>query len=69
MNRMILDLRGRAFDAPETSWLAGPRAFRATGALFMPSHPEYYFYDARLPEEYDISIYFRDTQAAQGFAV
>jgi erythromycin esterase-like protein len=66
MARMILDLRGISFNSPETSWLAGPRAHRSIGAVFMPSHPEYYFYVARMPEEYDVVIYIHDTSAAQG---
>ena len=66
LSLMILDLRGIQFNSPETSWLEGPRAHRSIGAVFMPSHPEYYFYDARMPQEYDVVIYFQDTQAALG---
>ena len=66
MDKLILDLRNINFNLPEAAWLSGPRALRSIGAVFMPSHPEHFFYDARMPQEYDVIIYFYDTWAAQG---
>jgi len=64
--RLTLDLRGITFDSPATSWLAGPRDFRSIGAVFRPSAPQLFFYQARLPQEYDVIIYFDQTAAAVG---
>ena len=46
--------------------VAGPRAFRWIGCCYNPSKSDLYFYDARLPEEYDLIIYFENTRAAWG---
>ena len=61
MPRMILDLRGVDFDSTATDWLPGPRRFRIVGALYDDSNPLNYFYDARLPVEYDVIVYFQNT--------
>ena len=66
MPRMFLGLRGIDLGTPATSWLAGPRAFRSIGAVYNPSNANWYFYQPRLPEEYDLIIYFEETEAVVG---
>ena len=61
MPRMILDLRGVDYDSTATDWLPGPRRFRSIGALYDDTNPLNYFYDAKLPVEYDVIIYFENT--------
>jgi erythromycin esterase len=62
--RLILDLRDVDFSLAATSWLAGPRRMRSIGCCFRPSNELAHFYDAYLPEEFDLSIYFDDTSAS-----
>jgi erythromycin esterase len=61
MPRMILGLDGVDFNTGGTYWLPGPRRFRSIGALYDDSNPLNYFYDARLPVEYDVIVYFENT--------
>ncbi len=64
--RMMLDLRGIDFGTSATSWLPGPRPMRSIGSIFRPETEGVYFLNARLPEEYDLIIYFESTAAAVG---
>lgn len=61
MPRMYLDLRTIDFDSPATDWIPGPRRFRSIGAVYCDDYPEWYYYDARLPEEFDIIVYINST--------
>lgn len=61
MPRLFLDLRGIDLSPESTNWLAGPRPFRSIGAVYDRTKPEIFFSQSRLPEEYDVIIYFQDT--------
>lgn len=61
MPRIYLDLRTIDFDSPTTDWIPGPRRLRSIGAVYCDDYPEWYYYNARLPEEFDIIIYFKNT--------
>ena len=61
MPRLMLDLRGVDFDSTGTSWIPGPRRFRAIGAVYSAGSPEAYYYNASLPEEFDIIVYLENT--------
>lgn len=58
---MYLDLRTIDFDSPATDWIPGPRRFRNIGAVYCDDYPEWYYYSARLPEEFDIIVYLNRT--------
>ena len=58
--RFLLDLR-RPLASDSASWLAGPRLLRSIGCCFDPDQPHLYNYESRLPQEFDLMVYFRDT--------
>ncbi|MBI3659352.1 erythromycin esterase family protein [Candidatus Acetothermia bacterium] len=58
--RMFLDLRGIQVSSV-TEWINGPRPVRSIGAVYNDAHPDNFFYQARLPEEFDVLIYFEET--------
>jgi len=62
--RFLLDLRNRDPQSPATSWLAGPRSFRSIGSVYDASKPDAYWYQSRLPDEFDIIVYIEDTTAS-----
>lgn len=59
LDAFALDLRGRSYGSAATNWLAGPRRFRLIGAAVRPHDMQSHFVEAKLPEEYDVMIYFR----------
>ena len=58
--RFLLDLR-RPLASDSASWLAGPRLLRSIGCCFDPDQPHLYAYESRLPQEFDLMVYFRNT--------
>jgi erythromycin esterase len=58
--RFLLDLR-RPLASDSASWLAGPRPLRSIGCCFDPDQPHLFAYQSRLPDEFDLMIYFQDT--------
>jgi len=58
--KMFLDLR-EIGPGPATDWLFGPRFFRSIGAVYDSNTASRYFYPARLPQEFDVMIYFQET--------
>ncbi|MGH7469246.1 MAG: erythromycin esterase family protein [Longimicrobiales bacterium] len=63
--QFVLDLRGRAASSDSTSWLLGPRSFRSIGCCFNPALPQNYWYDTRLPAEFDAVIHFQTTNPSR----
>ncbi len=64
--RFVLDLRKVTADEnAETAWMMGPHPFRSIGTSYDPSRPLDYCYDARLPDEFDIIVYFDDTAPSE----
>ncbi|MBI1743387.1 erythromycin esterase family protein [Candidatus Acetothermia bacterium] len=61
ISRMFVDLRGIQAGSTETDWILGPRLFRSIGAVYRDDSPRAYYYNASLPEEFDVVIYFDDT--------
>ncbi len=61
MPRLFLDLRGIDFSSDATNWLTGPRPFRHIGSVYDRNRPARFFTQSRLPEEYDVVIYFQHT--------
>ncbi|UCH85071.1 MAG: erythromycin esterase family protein [Candidatus Latescibacterota bacterium] len=59
--RMMLDLRTIDFDSTATDWIPGPRPFRGIGAVYNDDYALNYFYNAKLPQEFDVMIYFEQT--------
>jgi erythromycin esterase len=64
MPRLILDLRGIDFDSTATDWIPGPRRFRSIGAVYDPDQSAGYYYQSRLPVEFDLIVYFQSTTAS-----
>jgi erythromycin esterase len=60
IEKMFLVLRGIQPGAA-TNWIFGPRPFRSIGAIYDDINPRLFFYEARLPEEFDALIYFQNT--------
>ncbi len=56
--RFLLDLRNRTASGDSAAWLAGPRRFRAIGAVYDPENDDVFSYQAHLPLEFDIVSYF-----------
>ena len=67
IEKMFLDLR-EVQPSAATNWLFGPRPFRSIGAFYDDLNPNLYFYDARLPEEFDALIYFQKTSPSVLFS-
>ncbi|MDX1394208.1 MAG: erythromycin esterase family protein [Gemmatimonadota bacterium] len=61
--RFFLDLRGRGYASPATSWLAGPRLMRAVGAVYTPLEPERFFLNVAMPQQFDVMIYIEVSSA------
>ena len=59
--RMFINLRNLQRASTASDWLFGPRRFRSIGAVYDDANPNNYFYSARLPEEFDVMIYFQET--------
>ena len=59
--RFFLDLRRLPSDPAVRDWVSTPHPFRSLGAAYRPSTPEDFIEPARLPEQYDVMIYFQDT--------
>jgi erythromycin esterase len=60
IDRMFINLR-QLQPSAATNWIFGPRPMRSIGAIYDAANPNRFFYDARLPEEFDAMIYFRET--------
>jgi erythromycin esterase len=58
--QMFLDLRGVPTSSPLADWLVGPHLFRSIGALYSAGSKNF-FYNTRLPEEYDVIIHLQNT--------
>jgi erythromycin esterase len=65
LQRFILDLRGVNFETVATSWLGDPLKMRRIGALYQLGNPDVHFYDAILPSQFDVIIYFDHTAATR----
>jgi erythromycin esterase len=59
--RMFINLQNLERGLAASDWLFGPRRFRSIGAIYDDANPNNYFYSARLPEEFDVIIYFQKT--------
>jgi erythromycin esterase len=57
----FLDLRKSAFDGSSANWLLGPHRSRSIGAVYDQKSPLNYYYSSRLPNDFDVVIYFQDT--------
>ena len=64
MPRFFLDLRGRSAMPDTPSWLQGPRPVLSIGAVYADATPDAYYYQARLPGEYDAVIFFDRTTSS-----
>ena len=62
--RFFLDLRNRSALPDTPSWLPGPRSARSIGAVYADTNPDGYYYQARLPREFDVVIFLDRTTAA-----
>jgi erythromycin esterase len=61
MPQFFLDLRNIRAGSAAADWLVGPHLCRSIGAVYAAAHPENYFDDISLPEEYDVIIHLQDT--------
>lgn len=59
--QFFLDLRNVRAGSTAADWLAGPRLCRSIGAAYEAAHPENYFEEINLSEEYDVVIHLQDT--------
>jgi erythromycin esterase-like protein len=64
MPRFFLDLRNRSTVSDTPSWLPGPRSALSIGAVYSDATPDSYYYQARLPAEYDVVIFLDQTTAS-----
>jgi len=64
MPRFFLDLRNRSTMSDMPSWLPGPRSALSIGAVYSDATPDSYYYQARLPTEYDVVIFLDQTTAS-----
>jgi len=62
--RFFLDLRNRSALPDTPSWLPGPRSARSIGSMYADASPDDYYYQARLPTEFDVVIFLDRTTAA-----
>jgi len=62
--RFFLDLRNRSALPDTPSWLPGPRSARFIGSVYADARPDDYYYQARLPTEFDVVIFLDRTTAA-----
>jgi erythromycin esterase len=60
---MFLNLHGVPTSSPLADWLVGPHLFRSIGALYSASSKNF-FYNTRLPEEYDVIIHLQNTTSS-----
>ena len=60
--RYVVDLRNRGTGSTATSWLAGPRGFRAIGCCYDPGASYRYWSQSPLPEWYDVLIHYESTR-------
>ncbi len=64
--RFMLDLRALpAEENSDVAWMLGPHPFRSIGTAYDPSKPLDYCYDARLPDEFDLILYFDETSPSK----
>jgi len=63
--QFLLDLRHRDAQSPDVAWLFGPRSVRSIGCCYDPAHADNYWYAGRLPQEYDVLIYFDKTNPSR----
>lgn len=59
--RFFLDLRDADRASAGTSWITSLHQFRSIGAVYNPGEAHWYFYNSRLPTEFDAVVHFRDT--------
>ena len=59
----LLDLRGRALDTPDSSWLAGPRSSRSLniGCCYDASLASGYWQPLQLPQLFDAVVFFENS--------
>ena len=55
----FLNLQGLPQNDPALQWLYGPRRFRSIGAAYNSASDDNYYYQANVPEEFDVVIYIR----------
>ena len=60
--RYVVDLRNRAAGSTASSWLTGPRGFRAIGCCYDPGAAYRYWSQSPLPEWYDVLIHYESTR-------
>lgn len=63
MPRFMLDLRNA--QGADMAWLAGPLFHRNIGCCYDPARPAQYWQPVRLPNQYDMVIYFADTTPSE----
>jgi erythromycin esterase len=59
--QFLLHLRKPDLSSDSSAWLYGPRPFRSIGCCYDPGIPSRYWYNAVLPQEFDIVIHFETT--------
>jgi erythromycin esterase len=59
--QFLLHLRKPGMSSDSSAWLYGPRPFRSIGCCYDPGNPLRYWYNAVLPQEFDIVIHFETT--------
>ena len=57
----ILDMRGLELKSKTAKWLIGPRRLRSIGAAYDPKNPLRFYEKVKLPEHFDIFIYFEES--------
>ena len=60
--RYVVDLRNRGTGSTASSWLTGPRGFRAIGCCYDPGASYRYWSQSPLPEWYDVLIHYESTR-------
>ncbi|UCH96573.1 MAG: erythromycin esterase family protein [Candidatus Aminicenantes bacterium] len=61
----LRDLLAGDLNPAASDWIQGPRPFRTVGSTYDIEKPEDYYSTIRLPNVFDIVIYFHDTSASQ----